>query len=279
MMRSAHGEATVMKMTDRADGARRLAHEAEVLAALPVAVDDARLRQLLPTRIGGGTDGAWTYLVQARLPGIRATSLLSESATAARLIEEASTIAANLHERTGRPRAVNADDLAIWVDRPLAVVTDLAPGNAATVAALGNELRSALADRVLHCGLVHGDLWTDNLLVDPDSHRIVGIVDWDSADFGGLALHDQLHLVLYTRKVVRRSEIGAEICRALAEDGPVQELPLPAAARGGWEVIGRRAALALYWLRFVSSNLERQPSQTRRRRWVEANVHAVLQCL
>lgn len=110
-------------------------------------------------------------------------------------------------------------------------------------------------------------------------------MDWDSALDGGLAAHDQLHLILYSRKVLNGTEIGAEICNALGPEPRWDATELSALSAGTATLPGSDAAsrhrlgVLLYWLRLVVVNLVRQRRTTRGRRWLDANVRAVLACL
>ena len=57
----------------------------------------------------------------------------------------------------------------------------------------------------------HGDFWPGNLLLQPADGAIGGIIDWDRASADQIPLHDLLHLLAYTRKLQRRTELGEEI--------------------------------------------------------------------
>lgn len=276
-LRTTAGRTLVMKLSDRSDGMRRLSRERDVLTELHRQIPDASLRDLVPEPVAGGMHGGWAYLVQTALPGVGATPFIADEGSRSAILDDASRVARRFHEATARRYGVSDDELVAWIDRPLDAVADLARVPRTRFELLRDELRSALGKRDQVRGIVHGDLWPENLLVDPNDHRVLGVVDWDSAEFQGLALHDQIHLLLYTRKLVRRTAIGTEICRALSEAAATVERPLVPAVEAG--DVGSRVALLLYWLRLVSYNLARQPAETRRLRWVRANVSAVLACL
>ena len=173
-----------------------------------------------------------------------------------------------------------------WVERPLALIARLATPSATLAArleALRAELRAWLTGATLRLGFIHGDYWSENLWLT------VAIVASPASSIGtaptrrNMVAHDLLHFVLYSRKLLRGSEIGAEICRALGPNPRWQPEEQPAIDRvaasgdGGGGLL--RVPLLLYWLRIVSENFARQPDATRRRRWVSDNIDAVLACV
>jgi aminoglycoside phosphotransferase (APT) family kinase protein len=273
-------------MTDAPDGARGLERERHALSKLAAEARLKDLYPLLPEVLGAGSDSGWTFLVQARLPGTPAT--LRAPKDGPRILSQASALAARLHTLTAVPRTVGQPEVAEWIERPIQVVRELLdshrdPFAARTLDRLARELGAAVGRATMPLGWIHGDFWSDNILVEVDG--ISGIVDWDSASDAGLALHDQLHLVLYWRKVQRGTPIGTEICRALGSEPRWDQHELSAllAGTGGLpgsdEVSRRRLGITLYWLRLVATNLSRQPGMTRSRRWLDDNVRAVLACL
>ena len=80
-----------------------------------------------------------------------------------------------------------------WVDAPLRTLTGgggavLSP---AAVAQVRAELCEALAGRRVAVGWVHGDFVPGNVLVDPDSARVTGIVDWVTGSNGPFGVGSQ----------------------------------------------------------------------------------------
>lgn len=288
-MRSASdGRQAFLKIINAPDGASGLERERVALSGLAGESRLEELRPLLPEVLDAGSDGRWSYLVQRALPGEPATRCLTSQLH--QVLSEASAIAARLHGVTAVPRVVATAELEEWIERPLAAVRGLVgqrPGSweARSLDRLASELGVAVGGATVPLGWIHGDLWSDNILVNLDDGRITGIVDWDSASDAGLATHDQLHLVLYGRKVLAGTEIGTEICRALGPESnwdATELLALSAATAalpGADQASQRRLGVVLYWLRLVVMNVARQPRTTRGSRWLEDNVRAVLECL
>lgn len=283
-----HGRQAILKITDLSSGASGLERERRVLAGLASEPRLEALRPLLPSVLEAGSDGGWSYLVQRALPGEPATRAMARQR--APIISEASAIALRLHGLTAASGVVGSGEIQEWVEQPLAAIRELVgqePGSseARSIDRLTTDLRASLDGASVPVGWIHGDLWSDNILVSPDDGMITGIVDWDSASESGLAVHDQLHLVLFARKLLAGSEIGAEICRALSAEPAWDPTEIAAVSAGTTALPGpdeaarHRLGIILYWLRLAVMNLARQPTATHRRRWLDDNVRAVLACL
>jgi aminoglycoside phosphotransferase len=285
-IRSARGREAVLKITDVAEGARGLDRERAVLSKLAAEPRLERLRPLLPDVLAVGSDGDWTYLVQRSLPGEPATAQSMRPPRS--LLVEVSTIAAGMHDATATSRTIAGPEIEEWIGRPVAAIRSvvghrLGTSELATLDRVAAELAEAVVGATLPLGWIHGDLWSENILVDGPALAISGLVDWDSASDAALAAHDQLHLVLYTRKLLEGNEIGSQICRALGTDPGWDASEMAAIRAGtghlpGTDEAARQLGVRLYWLRLVAMNLLRQPRATRAQRWLDANVRAVLAC-
>ena len=200
----------------------------------------------------------------------------------------AATAIVELHRRTARSVVVDSTLLERWIDRPLLVIRRLQARQPAAghidevIERLRAELHGALAGRSLHIGWIHGDYWLGNILVGRDNATPTGIVDWDRAEPDELPLHDLLHLLLYTRKLQQRCELGEIVRAVLGSAGwslherallSAADMPLPDDASS------ERAMVLLYWLRFIAANLLQSTYFGRNRWWVTKNIDDVLRCL
>ena len=264
-------------MTDEASAG--LLRESEVLRLLHGDERLGRWRELLPRPLAEGNAARRAYRVDAALPG-RAPPAPSGPAARGRLLEVAADAIHALHDRSATTMHGDAELAERWVDAPL---DDLWPrrarrGRSSRVEHLRDELHGAVLGGRFETSWVHGDFWPGNLLLAEDGMRVGGIVDWDAAAFPALALHDVLHLVLYTRRMTTGQELGALVRSRLrgepwAEDerGLLERCP-------GWGGLSRRHALLLYWLRQVSAHARQQSRRDglRYRLRERRNVHAVL---
>jgi aminoglycoside phosphotransferase (APT) family kinase protein len=275
----------ILKMTRLRHASFALQREGSALVAVREAVGTSAIRQLVPEVLQTGRAAGWSYLLQRRLPGEPATSAFADRHHGAQLLVDAAGVARDLHGLTARRQSVTSAEHETWLHRPAAVIASLVGRDARMrLEQLAQDTAAALPDHI-SLGWVHGDFWSENVLVDPASGLVTGVVDWDSAEASGLGVHDRLHLVLYRRKRKRRVELGDEICRVLAgradwdaaESAAVQDAF--ATVQAGTAAGGERLAIVLYWLRVIAENLTRQPALARRPTWVDKNVRQVLACL
>lgn len=248
---------------------------------------DQRLRawaHRIPRALADGETGGLWYVVDEVLPGRDPRPLLEEARSRAELLGHAADVIRDFHERTGESSFVGPAHLARWVEQPIRTILEslAAAGRGAQLAdafeAIAVALRDGLADRVLPVSWIHGDYWPGNLLVDPEG-RITGVVDWDRAEPDQLGIQDLLHLVLYTRALVRQVEPGVVVREVLA--GPDWSRDERAILRG-WEDttaragVDRECVILVYWLRFVAATFEQSDYFARHPRWVRENVESVL---
>jgi Ser/Thr protein kinase RdoA (MazF antagonist) len=277
--------AAILKVAREPHASSSLRRESSALAAVREAVGEAPIRDLLPEVLDAGQADEWSYLLQRRILGAPATRAFADGPRGAHLLAQASRVAGDLHRITARRRSVTPEELVSWIHRPVALMGSLLGASSREhLEDVARQTITALPDH-LSVGWIHGDFWSENILVDAAPTRITGIVDWDSAEAGGLGLHDRLHLVLYRRKRQHRVELGDEICSALTgrSDWEAAEADAVHGAIATLEVgtgpDAGRLAVVLYWLRVIAANLARQPALARRRAWVDPNIRQVLACL
>lgn len=105
------------------------------------------------------------------------------------------------------------------------------------------------AGRELSLGIVHGDFSIKNILVDPATQTVSGLIDWDLADFFSVPLLDVLHF--FVRMDARSfQETPPAIALRLihAQEGPAREFFRQAAELHGYEPQDWPAIVMLYWL-------------------------------
>jgi aminoglycoside phosphotransferase (APT) family kinase protein len=137
------------------------------------------------------------YLVQTLLPGVPATHLLpGYSASALRhLYRELGSVTRTIHDVTGPafgpitgPYSTSWSAALVARFEQLAdafTATGLDAGPVRQLIAAARRHRAAL-DEITVPRLLHGDLWTLNLLLDsdPDRPAITGVLDCDAASWG-----------------------------------------------------------------------------------------------
>ena len=251
-----------------------LAREGRALAALHA---DARLagwRGLVPRRLASGEMRERRYAVDTAVPG---------DAGDEGVLAAAAEALGQLHRRTASPIAVDDALVEQWVARPATVLAQHGGRRAArAIGELAAALERALHGRTVSAGWVHGDFWPGNLLVRADG-TLGGIVDWDAAAPRELPLHDVLHLVLYSRRLASRAELGELVVEQLRVPklAPGELRALRAYGAPPADALPGREALLLYWLRHAATHTRQQDHTrgSRYRGWRRRNVDPVLEAL
>lgn len=277
----------VLKLPLTPDAERSTTGHRQVVVTLQELPELHSFGAFIPRPIAWGDWQGRPYYLETALPGVAAADLVRRQAEPALMKQDAARLILQLHVGTLRRRVVDDLLFAQLAGRDLALLRRLAGGwpEAALLAQkldrLEELLRSQIAGHELPFSWTHGDYWPGNLLIEPSSGAIGGIVDWDRAAADQVPLHDLLHLLAYTRKLQRRSELGQEIVsyllpaafdryeRSLVKEA-IEQLELPAS------VEFFQAITLLYWLRFAATNLERYPAFQRDSRWLKDNLFLVL---
>jgi aminoglycoside phosphotransferase (APT) family kinase protein len=256
-----------------------------VLAALLADLGSCEWTTILPNPLAQGEIAGQAYVVERALPGRQAQGLLSDPVARTRLQTAAAATIGELHRRTAQSAVVGGELLDRWVDGPVDLIRRSIPmlshsaRNDQALKRLAAELHEALAGRRLPVGWIHGDFWPGNMLTTPDGAMLTGLVDWDLAARDELPLHDLLHMVLYTRKLVHRCELG-DVVRALLNGTgwTPHERTLVASANLALmdDAAGERAMVLLYWLRHIASNFIQRDDYGRNWFWVKKNIEGVL---
>lgn len=272
-----------LKLADSASGRRRLRRETEMLRELASEPALDWLERYCPRIMAAGNHQGHAYLLLSRVDGEPALSHLRGIEPRDRFLTEAGALLDRVRRATGADVVLGEAELQSMIDLPAARAISLfgAAGDGRMVArlvAVREEVRARMSGVALSRSLIHGDFWPSNLLLDPATGSISGIIDWESGERRGLPIHDALHLVLYTRKLVAHSQLGWEVRRAL-EGAPWSEAERAVLAPATPRTVELQPLLLLYWLRQIAVNLDRQPDRTRQKRWRRENIEVVLEWL
>ncbi len=283
VVRTGTGERLMVKVARSESGHASLLRAAEAQRAVAGIKALGEWRANIPAVRSDGQTGAWRYVVETALTGRALTLPAPTEPDWDRAISAAIGTIAGLHEGTAStdPRP---DRRVRWLDQRVDAAAGLAPIVGRGAPGLDRELVAGLerlrttAGEVvgavpLSAGWIHGDYWPANILVD-EAGIVTGIVDWDSAEPDELAAHDVFHLVLYARKLRRHEALGEVVAAAL--EGTLDPRETAALERASPPALGIRSTALLYWVRFVESNLRRQPGLATSERWIASNVGAVV---
>jgi hypothetical protein len=105
------------------------------------------------------------------------------------------------------------------------------------------------AGRELSLGIVHGDFSIKNILVDPATQQVSGVIDWDLADFFAPPLLDVLHFFVRTDARSFQEAPPAIALRLIQnQEGLHHNLFRQAETQHGYQAQDWPAIVLLYWL-------------------------------
>jgi hypothetical protein len=272
----------IVKLATTAAANGSLARERAALAALAGEGALGEWRTLLPEVLASGDADGRTYLVERLLLGVEARSLRANGHAPPELA--AAHAIGLLHRATASEHVVGADSLARWLEAPLQVL-ERTPAIRRAVPALGrlrDVLRDSLGGRRVAGSWSHGDYWLGNVLVDPATRVVTGIVDWEHARPHEPSALDLAHLLVCATADARRREVGSVVVDWLAGDPrghTTLRLLEDAQAELPGEPMPLRPLLLLCWLRHVAGNLEKSTLYGRHSVWLRRNVHAVIEAI
>ena len=280
----------VVKMPMQANAAARLDQETAVLRAIHA---DRRLgswRGLVPQPMATGSLRGQRYRIESALDGSSALRYIRDPQRGQALVDAALDAIGTLHRTTATAVEIDRDLATRWVDAQVRELDSRASLRASlrpTLERLCKELRQGLIGKVVSAGRIHGDFWAGNLLCrnsggGPDA--VTGVVDWDASGGLELPLHDLLHLLLSTRCLLTRRELG-EVVREQLLTGRWTAAELAGLERHGAgpfdKTLAERQILLLYWLRQAAMHARQQNLRGgwRYRVWERRNIVPVLSAL
>lgn len=278
----------VIKLPTIPTAVEGLDRETATLAALHGNERLGPWRERLPRPRAHGTLNGQRYRIDSALSGRQVLEPLVRSEVRARALSAAADAIGVLHQATVSKRPARVELAERWVDEPLTELDRRAVRRrsiAAGLRRLHDELHEAVARRAFSTCWIHGDYWLGNLLFsDPAMPNAApGIVDWDAAAPLELSLHDVLHLLLYTRRLLTGRELGHLVRDQLIGSRWLPEERELLDRHAAWRpaALSDRHALLLYWLRHVAMNARQQPRSVgyRYRLWERRNVLPVLASL
>ncbi|HTS17294.1 MAG TPA: methyltransferase domain-containing protein [Verrucomicrobiae bacterium] len=172
-----------LPLTERAR--QRMDIEADNLRALR-----SEPQPLVPDLITEGRFQRQSYLVTRALPGVPGATLARRPRNLPAILRQAAEFITEFHRKTSVEHTGSDEWLQQNFDWLVDYVATLGPD----IAELKTQIRhDLLGSRVLTV-TAHGDFSLQNLLFDPRSQRLTGVVDWDLTDTNGWPGRDLLHL-------------------------------------------------------------------------------------
>ena len=276
-MAATSGDELVLKVARSASAADELDAAHDVMASLSRDPRATPVVHLVPRVIESGDDEGNRFLTETRLPGVELSALLGDPRRTAAISAAAAAIS-RLHKATARQIMVTEDVLDTWfVDRARGLGPLLSGRQRDTLERIGERVRAGLLGRTVIATRVHGDLAPGNVLLDPTTLEVTGLVDWGNSQIDELPDTDVAHLLLTTRAESTHSELGPVVLDALLsgwhdEDTAVLDVA-PSRLNSH---IPDDVVVILTWLSHVSNTVRKTDSYATNRVWVARNIGAVL---
>ena len=180
------------------------------------------------------------WLLETWFDGIDARSAIEIPGAVDTLLADVTRRMTSLYRLRSATLRVDDDAFTRLVDLPL-----MSTGNTRTthmgaiadsrnLAKVRDELHGELAGRDLVMSLIHGDLWLGNVLWDPATVEVRGIIDWHSATVA-FPVVDIVHLICTTRSLTQHRELGSIVQEILAGGAPAARGARPPRLRAGRE--------------------------------------------
>ena len=246
-------------------GRRQIQSQVAALEALRAAGAPETLSRLVPWPSASGRSGIADWSVERLLPGAPPEAPLADD-----LLAECVDALVTLQSVDGP-----GDSQASLTESAAVVAQVCGEPEATIVREAGRRLDAALGG--VPRGFGHGDFFSENLLVD--GGRLAGVVDWDTAGPGRLALLDVLHLILTSRGQPLDLAWGPTLVRELmpwARQGG-DALARDYCARVGMDPEPRLLEMLVvaYWLDRAAGQLGSHAEHWEDRDWIDSNVRSV----
>jgi aminoglycoside phosphotransferase (APT) family kinase protein len=122
----------------------------------------------------------------------------------------------DFHIQTKQEVMLDGVNFGMLVSSPLGrVVTGLGSSAEASAARIEKLAHNILYGKPFMLVWMHGDYKIENLIFDPDSLQVTGIIDWDLSQAKGYPLLDLLYLITYNRVITEHREIEEVILNCI----------------------------------------------------------------
>lgn len=275
-------ESAVLKLPVSRKALASLMRQVEVLSDLRADANLTGWHVLLPVVIDHDWSFPQAYLVEEKISGVPAEGFLLDPLSRFHVLKNAAEVIGELHRCTSETVVVEDIFIESWVGKPLRVVGSLLGEHHTThrrIEQLAIELRGALLGRSVAVSWVHGDYSPQNILLREDGSGIMGIVDWDLSAAQQLPALDVVHLLLSTRMLVERKELGDVLCLLLTQTVPAafeRSLVEECHFTPNESPLNFRTLILLSWLRHVESSVNKSTRSAASAFWVARNVGKVL---
>jgi len=259
--------------------ASEMIHERSCLARLQnrTSLSDA-MRGTLPAVLAADRFHGTYYRLERWFPGRPALELMYRRRERERIVDRAIEWITTLHRQTpGPPR--DPAPCAEWARTTLAgVASRSTDGDREFPGRVGDYLGERLQRLALPTVHGHGDYWLGNVIHDPRSGAVTGVIDWNHADELAPPLEDVLHLLFHRKWLFSIYDPGARVAALVERKTDRRDRERIARYLGALgldpQLLG--PLTVLYWVRYLAS---REATLSSRRGWYERSYRKVREVL
>ena len=150
----------------------------------------SRPRPLVPELIAEGQFQGQAYLVTRAFPGVSGARVARRPWNLAAVLRQAAGFLTEFHRETIQEQECSEE----WLQENFDWLVDYVDKLGGNVAELKTLARRDLLGKRVQTITAHGDFSLQNLVFNPQSCQLTGVVDWDLADTRGWPGRDLLHL-------------------------------------------------------------------------------------
>ena len=148
-----------------------------------------------------------TFFVEDKIAGVSARDNLG--ASFADCFTNIADYLIDMHLRTARRATLTADSFVrLFEPYKSFLESNLDKADGGRLGSFERFVRTRLVGAELPKVLQHGDLSLENVLVDPETASVNGIIDWEFSEHEGLPFIDCLQLIASKRRVQQRKTLG-----------------------------------------------------------------------
>lgn len=203
--RGAEGNGWVVVATREPLAIARRAREAEVLTELRLCLPTA-ISRMLPEPLDRFSLGGLECFVIGRIPGATADAVIPGLD---KLTDEALSFLLDLHRATAREALIDDTNWGPRIGWLFEQATHRNPSVADALSRMATAMRPAMVGRSWVQVVTHGDFKIENVMYDPSTLSLTGVIDWEHALIAGMPYLDLAYLLTYNRMLRGQSWVGA----------------------------------------------------------------------
>lgn len=244
-------------------------------------VSTPEVRPLVPRVLCYGVLHKQPYFVRCYVPGVDAKLLVHSREEYSRVVADAAGILLQWHQASHRVVELTPELCERYFVTYFRQARPYLPAYLGLLDEIQSFLQQASIGQPLSLGLMHGDFHFNNLMIDPGTRRISGILDWDMGEMDGLPMLDLFHLMMSKERGLRDCGIGEAFDKVLLSNAfDPEESRLVEEFRCALG-ISEQLLLCLkmaYWARHCLGNIV-QSGGLKPADWMQENVFNVLENL